>query len=40
MAATINDPGDTHTKSWLQINNTTPVTLSSPESDHHQLHGA
>ena len=32
MAATINDPGDTHTKSWLQINNTTPVTLSSPDT--------
>ena len=29
MSGTIDDPGDTHTQSWMQLDNTTPVALSS-----------
>ena len=29
MTGVIDDPGDTHTHSWMQLDNTTPVALSS-----------
>ncbi len=29
MSGLIDDPGDTHTQSWMQLDNTTPVALSS-----------
>ena len=29
MSGTIDDPGDTHTQSWMQLDNTTPLALSS-----------
>ena len=29
MSGVIDDPGDTHTQSWMQLDNTTPIALSS-----------